>query len=115
MSVGLTGSIGYGVTPQNMASVASGSAAAAAGTSLAQNSGQEVARAVQDVFVQQRGIEAAQETEDAQGIGQTDGEDNQTNERDADGRTPWMIGRRRPCPGRRRARGRAGRRCLRPT
>jgi hypothetical protein len=30
------------------------------------------------------------------GIGQTDGEDNQTNERDADGRTPWFLGRKGP-------------------
>jgi hypothetical protein len=96
MSVGLTGSLGFGVTPANIANVAVSTSAAAAGTGLAQASGQETARAVQDVFVQQRSLEAAQQTEDAQGIGQTDGEDNRSNERDGDGRTPWMLGRRAP-------------------
>jgi hypothetical protein len=96
MSVGLTGSLGFGVTPANITNVAASTSAAAAGTGLAQASGQETARAVQDVFVQQRSLEAAQQTEDAQGIGQTDGEDNRSNERDADGRTPWMLGRRAP-------------------
>ena len=47
-------------------------------------------------MVQQRSLEATQQTEDASGIGQTDGEDNQTNERDADGRTPWLLGRKGP-------------------
>ena len=96
MSVGLTGPVGYGVSPANMANIAGSTATAAAGSSLAQASGQNTARATQDVFVQQRSLEAAQHTEDAQGIGQTDGEDNRSNERDGDGRTPWMLGRRAP-------------------
>jgi hypothetical protein len=100
MSVGLTGSIGYVVNPTtvNAAAVAGSSVAAAAGSSLAQASGPDTTLAHQDVFVQQRGIESAQQAEDAQGIGLTDGEDNQTNERDADGRTPWMLGARHPAP-----------------
>ena len=86
----------WGMLGSTAAAVAGSSVAAAAGSSLAQTSGPDAALAHQDVFVQQRGIESAQQTEDAQGIGLTDGEDNQTNERDADGRTPWMLGRRDP-------------------
>jgi hypothetical protein len=67
-----------------------------AGTALAQAASSDVLRARQDALVQQRGLEAVQQTEDAWGIGKTDGEDNQTNERDADGRTPWLIGRQDP-------------------
>jgi len=67
-----------------------------AGTSLAQAASSDVLRARQDAMAQQRGLEAAQQTEDASGIGKTDGEDNQTNERDADGRTPWRLGRQEP-------------------
>jgi hypothetical protein len=80
MSVGPTASIAYSV----------------AGGSLAQTTGPDAIRARQDAVVQQRSLEATQQTEDASGIGQTDGEDNQTNERDADGRTPWMLGRKGP-------------------
>jgi hypothetical protein len=78
MSVGSLGVVAYSV----------------AGSSLAQTTGSDVVRARQDALVQQRSLEATQQTEDAQGIGKTDGDDNQTNERDGDGRTPWMIGRR---------------------
>jgi hypothetical protein len=67
-----------------------------AGTGLAQATSSDILRARQDALVQQRALEAAQQTEDAWGIGKTDGEDNQTNERDADGRTPWLLGRKAP-------------------
>jgi hypothetical protein len=97
MSVGIGGAAPYAIVAQSLAAATS-SAASAAGTSLAQSSGPDKAVAQQDVYVRQRALEAAQETEDAQGIGQTDGDDNQTNERDADGRTPWMIGGRPPAP-----------------
>jgi len=80
MSVGPMGSVVYSV----------------AGSGLAQTTGSDVLRARQDALVQQRALEAAQQTEDALGIGQTDGEDNQTNERDADGRSPWLLGRKGP-------------------
>ena len=64
--------------------------------SLAQTIGSDVIRARQDALAQQRALEATQQTEDASGIGQTDGEDNRANERDADGRTPWLLGRKAP-------------------
>jgi hypothetical protein len=96
MSVGLSGPVGLGVTPANMANIAVSSATAAAGSGLAQAAAQDTARSVQDVFVQQRSLEAAQQAEDAQGIGKTNGEDNRSNERDADGRSSWKIGRRAP-------------------
>ncbi len=80
MSVGPTNPVAYSV----------------AGSVLAQTTGSDVIRARQDALVQQRSLEATQQTEDALGIGQTDGEDNQTNERDADGRTPWFLGRKGP-------------------
>ncbi|HEY1784380.1 MAG TPA: hypothetical protein VGG30_02490 [Pirellulales bacterium] len=67
-----------------------------AGTPLAQTASSDILRARQDAAAQQSSLEADQRTEDAQGIGQTDGEDNQTNERDADGRSPWLLGRRSP-------------------
>ena len=67
-----------------------------AGSSLAQTTGSDVIRARQDALVQQRTQEATQQTEDAWGIGETDGEDNRTNERDADGRTPWLLSRKGP-------------------
>jgi hypothetical protein len=67
-----------------------------AGSSLAQTTGTDVLRARLEALAQQSDLEAAQRTEDALGIGLTDGEDNQTNERDGDGRTPWRLGRRHP-------------------
>lgn len=67
-----------------------------AGSSLAQTTSSDVVRARQDAVVQQRGLEATQQTQDASGIGKTDGDDNQTNERDADGRSPWLLGRKDP-------------------
>jgi hypothetical protein len=93
MSVGIGAAAPYAVAAQSL-TVATGSVASAAGSGVAQSSGSDKAVAQQDVYVQQRELEAAQETEDAQGIGQTDGDDNQTNERDADGRSPWMVGQR---------------------
>ena len=64
--------------------------ASLAGTQLAQQSG-DVERAKQDVASQQRATQAADQADDAAGIGKTDGEGHDTNERDADGRRPWEI------------------------
>ncbi len=61
----------------------------AAGTPLAQTKGSEVERTSQDVGAQHRGVVYEQKAEAAAGIGETDGEDHQTDERDADGRLPW--------------------------
>jgi hypothetical protein len=68
----------------------------AAGTSLAQTTGSDVVRAREDAAVQQRSVESQQLDEVAMGVGEPDADDNQTNERDADGRTPWLLGRKKP-------------------
>ena len=52
-------------------------------------------RVRQDTVDQQRQTEAATQAELAAGIGQTD-EDQETSERDADGRSPWELTRRNP-------------------
>lgn len=61
----------------------------AAGSPLAQTKGSEPERAQQDANAQQRRIESDQKAESAAGIGETDGEDHETGERDADGRRLW--------------------------
>ncbi|MBN2021239.1 MAG: hypothetical protein JW809_00455 [Pirellulales bacterium] len=63
----------------------------AAGAPLAQTSGSEVERARQDAAAQQRQIQTGQKADAAAGIGETDGQDHETEERDADGRRPWEI------------------------
>jgi hypothetical protein len=67
----------------------------AAGTPGAQAKGSETERATQDAINQQRQAMTEQLAEAAAGIGQTDGEDHEANERDADGRSPWKISARR--------------------
>ncbi len=66
-------------------------AASAAGAPLAQTKGAELDRTHQDSASHQRRVQTEQKAEDAAGIGQTDGEEHQTDERDADGRLPWEI------------------------
>jgi hypothetical protein len=63
--------------------------ASAAGTPLAQAKGSEVERANNEVSAQQRQTYNAMKAESAAGIGETDGEDHETAERDADGRRMW--------------------------
>ncbi len=60
-----------------------------AGSPLAQTKGSDVERAEQDVASQQRSVRADQKAENAAGIGEADGEDHETAERDADGRRLW--------------------------
>jgi len=60
-----------------------------AGSPLAQTSGSETERARHDAGAQQRRIQSDQKAESAAGIGETDGEDHETADRDADGRRPW--------------------------
>lgn len=67
-------------------SAASGLAGSAAGAPLSQAKGSEVARAAQDVRNRERRVEQDTKAADAAGIGQADGEDHETSERDADGR-----------------------------
>ena len=58
----------------------------AAGAPLAQTKGSDVERASQDVGAQHRNAVYERKAEAAAGIGETDGEDHQTAERDANGR-----------------------------
>jgi hypothetical protein len=60
-----------------------------AGSPLAQSKSSDVERAGQEVANQQRRIRTDQKAESAAGIGETDGEDHETAERDADGRRLW--------------------------
>ena len=66
-----------------------GVSASLAGVPLAQTQGSETERARQDTGAQQRRVESDQKAESAAGIGETDGEDHETAERDADGRRFW--------------------------
>ena len=66
-----------------------GIAAGAAGAPLAQTTGPETERAQQDSAAQQRQIQTNEKADAAAGIGETDGEDHETEERDADGRRLW--------------------------
>ena len=58
----------------------------AAGASLAQTKGSDVQRNQQDSSVQQRRVFGETRANSAAGIGETDGEDHETADRDADGR-----------------------------
>ncbi len=66
-----------------------GLAGSVAGTPLAQTKGPEVERAQQDLRNQQRRVQNDLRAENAAGIGEADGEDHETAERDADGRRFW--------------------------
>jgi hypothetical protein len=64
-------------------------AASAAGSPLAQTKGSDVERAQQETSNQARQVQANLKAENAAGIGEADGEDHETAERDADGRRLW--------------------------
>ena len=66
-----------------------GIAGSVAGSPLAQSKGSDVERARQDSANQARRTQADQKAEDAAGIGEADGEDHETADRDADGRRLW--------------------------
>jgi hypothetical protein len=59
-----------------------------AGTALSQANGSETERAQKDALAQRRGTDAAQHAERSSGIGQTE-QDQESSERDADGRRLW--------------------------
>jgi len=63
----------------------------AAGAPLAQTTGSDVERAKAETVSSARYAESQKLAENAAGIAETDGEDNRTNERDADGRRPWEL------------------------
>src|SRR5688500_2637498 len=65
-----------------------GIAGSAAGTPLSQTSGSETERTRKDALAQNRQTEASAKAELASGIGQTE-QDQETSERDADGRRLW--------------------------
>jgi len=69
-----------------------GIAGSAAGSPLSQTQGSEPQRAQQESSAQQRRVESDRKAEAASGIGETDGEDHETAERDADGRRLWEGG-----------------------
>jgi len=73
-----------------------------AGAPLAQTKGAEVERAQQASAAAEHQVQGQQKAETAAGIGQADGDNHQTGERDADGRLPWNL-RRRGRPGQPRA------------
>jgi hypothetical protein len=60
----------------------------AAGTSLSQTAGAETERSQRDTAAQHRQIDASERSELASGIGQTE-QDQESSERDADGRRLW--------------------------
>jgi len=66
-----------------------GVAGSAAGSPLAQTKGADEQRVEQETAAQKRRIESDQKAEAAAGIGETDGDDHETAERDADGRRLW--------------------------
>jgi len=66
-----------------------GIAASAMGSPLAQTSGSEVERAAQDAAAQSRHVQSSRRADSAAGVGETNGEDHETEERDADGRRLW--------------------------
>ena len=66
-----------------------GIAGSAAGSPLSQTKGSDVERAQQETSNQNRRVQTDLKAENAAGIGETDGEDHETGERDADGRRIW--------------------------
>ena len=60
-----------------------------AGSPLAQTKGSELERAQRDMAAQDRQVRGESKAEAAAGIGETDGQDHETGERDADGRRLW--------------------------
>jgi hypothetical protein len=66
-----------------------GAAGGYAGVPLAQTRGSEIERAAQQAQAHERQVRSQSQASDADGIAATDGEDNQPQERDADGRRLW--------------------------
>lgn len=73
-----------------------GIVAGAAGAPLAQTKSADVERNREALANQQRQAHADVQAENAAGIGQADGENHQTNDRDADGRMPYTYGLEQP-------------------
>lgn len=67
-----------------------GTVGGAAGSQLAQSQGSDVTRTQQDTASQARQTRMDDKAQAAAGVGQTE-QDEQANDRDADGRRPWEI------------------------
>lgn len=74
--------------------VTSGLAGSAAGAPLSQTAGAETERSHKDAAVRERLIDGQNKSERASGIGTTE-QDQQTGERDADGRRLWEASAKR--------------------
>jgi hypothetical protein len=72
----------------------SGIAGSVAGTSLAQTRGSEIDRAQQESTARELRAHSEEKAESAAGIGEADGDNHETSERDADGRRLWEFPRR---------------------
>ncbi|HEX4147466.1 MAG TPA: hypothetical protein VHY20_00700 [Pirellulales bacterium] len=66
-----------------------GAAGSFAGVPLAQTRGSEIERAAQQAQAHERQVRNQTKAADAEGIAATDNEDNQPQDRDADGRRLW--------------------------
>ena len=64
-------------------------AASVAGTPLSQAKGAEVDRAQEEAGAHRRQVYHDRKAEAAAGVGEPDGEDHETEQRDGDGRRPW--------------------------
>jgi hypothetical protein len=69
-----------------------------AATPLAQSKGSDVDRSQQESAAQEGQLQNDLKAEQAAGIGQTDGDEHEIEERDADGRRPWELARKRKKP-----------------
>jgi hypothetical protein len=67
-----------------------------AGTPLAQSKGSDSDRIEHETSAAQNKFHSDLKAEEAAGIGQTDGEDHETEDRDADGRRLWEVSPKAP-------------------
>ncbi len=70
-----------------------GIAAGAAGTPLSQTKGTDAERAAQEAGASQHAARGQLKAESAAGVGEADGQEHQSDDRDANGRVPWRIRR----------------------
>jgi hypothetical protein len=62
-----------------------------AATPLAQSTGADTERAVQETSVQKSKLQSDLSAEQAAGVGQTDGDQHEIEQREGDGRQPWEF------------------------
>jgi hypothetical protein len=70
-------------------------AASVIGSTYGMNRASDIERTQQDSTSQEVRLESAEKAETASDVGETDGRDSQTSERDGDGRRPWEFRRGR--------------------